>query len=372
MGRGSMSQIADLPGTKSRKKALLVTDIGLVASGLVDRVSAVLDRAGIAHSTFSDVAANPPIQNVIDCAAHYKKEGCDHLIAIGGGSSMDVAKTAGVLISNGGDITDYFIGTGSKPVAKRIPYLICVATTYGTASEVTPFAVVTDNNKYKAAVAGPNIIPDVGILDADMAVALPRAIAAATGMDALTHAIESYVSLASNPISEGMALHAIRLVASNLRQAAFSDHNHEATQNMLIASTMAGFAFSQTRLGNVHAMSHPVSGHYGVPHGVANAILLSRVMDFNRYACPEKFAEIAIAMGEDIAGLGDVDAAMMAVEAVENLAGDVGIPSSLGEAGARSEGIPVMAEDTMKSGNVAVNPRKTTLQDIIALYEEAM
>ncbi|MGA1196119.1 MAG: iron-containing alcohol dehydrogenase [Candidatus Latescibacterota bacterium] len=371
MGRGSIRNLIELLSNTGSKKALIVTDKGLVDAGLVGRVSAFLDEANVAHSIFSDVAPNPPIQNVIDCAAQYQKEGCDHLIAIGGGSSMDVAKTAGVLISNGGQISDYFIGTGG-PVPKRIPYLVCIATTYGTASEVTPFAVITDENKYKAAVAGTNIIPDVGILDADMAVALPRPIAAATGMDALTHAIESYVSLASNIVSEGMALHAIRLIAQNLRQAAYSDHNHEATQNMLVASAMAGFAFSQTRLGNVHAMSHPVSGHYGVPHGVANAILLTRVMDFNRYACPAKFADIAVAMGEDIAGLGDVDAAMLAVEAVENLGGDVGIPSALSEVGVKAEGIAVMAEDTMKSGNVAVNPRKTTIQDVIALYEEAM
>lgn len=371
MGRGSVGNIPELLTEKGLKKALVVTDQGLVDAGLVERVITLLEQANIAHSTFSKVAPNPPIENVVDCAAHYQSESCDHLIAIGGGSSMDVAKTAGVLINNGGDISDYFIGTGG-PVKTRIPYLLCVATTYGTASEVTPFAVVTDENKYKAAVAGPHIIPDVGILDANMAVALPQPIGAATGMDALTHAIESYVSLASNPISEGMALHAIRLIAQNLRQASFSDHNHVATQNMLVASTMAGFAFSQTRLGNVHAMSHPVSGHYGVPHGVANAILLTRVMDFNRYACPEKFADIAVAMGEDVVGLSDVDAAMLAVEAVENLGGDVGIPNTLSEAGAKAEGIPQLAEDTMKSGNVAVNPRKTTLQDVIALYEEAM
>jgi alcohol dehydrogenase class IV len=371
MGRGSIGNIPALVKEKGLKKALIVSDKGLVDAGLTAHISSLLDQANIAHSTFSDVAPNPPIKNVIDCTAQYQNEKCDHLIAIGGGSSMDVAKTSGVLINNGGEISDYFIGTGG-PVVKRIPFLLCVATTYGTASEVTPFAVITDEHKYKAAVAGATIIPDVGILDADMAVALPRAIAAATGMDALTHAIESYVSLATNPVSEGLALHAIRLIAQNLRQAAFSDHNHEATQNMLVASTMAGFAFSQTRLGNVHAMSHPVSGHYGVPHGVANAILLTHVMDYNRYACPDKFAEIAVAMGEDITGMSDVDAAMLSVEAVENLGGDVGIPASLSEAGARKEGIAMMAEDTMKSGNVAVNPRKTTIQDVIALYEEAM
>lgn len=371
LGRGTIANIPNILAEKQIKKALIVTDKGLINAGLVAKITDILDTAKIAYGIFSDVAPNPPIKNVIDCAAQYKTEKCDHLIAIGGGSSMDVAKTAGVLIANGGKISDYFIGTGG-PVKNRIPFLLCVPTTYGTASEVTPFAVVTDEKKYKAAVGSPNIIPDIGILDADMAVALPRSVAAATGMDALTHAIESYVSLATNPISEGLALHAIRLISQNLRQAAYSDHNHEATQNMLVASTMAGFAFSQTRLGNVHAMSHPVSGHYGVPHGVANAILLTHVMDYNRFACPEKFADIAAAMGEDIAGLGAIDASTLAVEAVENLGGDVGIPTTLSEAGAKAEGIPIMAEDTMKSGNVAVNPRKTTIKDIITLYEEAM
>ena len=270
----------------------------------------------------------------------------------------------------GGKITNYFIG--EKPVPGPIPFLLCVPTTYGTASEVTPFAVITDDNHFKGTVAGPYVIPDVGILDADMAVALPLPIAAATGMDALTHAIESYVSLMSNPISEGMALHAIRLISQNLRQAAYSDHNHEATQNMLIGSTMAGFAFSQTRLGNVHAMSHPVGGHYGVPHGIANSILLTRIMAYNRCACPEKFADIASAMGEDVNGLSAVDASVLAVEAVQNLSDDVGIPATLSEAGAKTEGIHVMAEDAMKSGNIQVNPRKTTIKDIIALYEESM
>lgn len=371
LGRGSVANIPQILSEKQVKKPLIVTDKGLLNAGLVARITSILDEAKIPYGIFSDIAPNPPIKNVIDCHEHFKTEGCDHLIAIGGGSSMDVAKTTGVLISNGGKISDYFIGTGG-PVKKRIPFLVCVPTTYGTASEVTPFAVITDDNKYKAAVGSPNIIPDVGILDADMAVALPCSVAAATGMDALTHAIESYVSLTSNPISEGLALHAIRLISQNLRQAAYSDHNHEATQNMLVASTMAGFAFSQTRLGNVHAMSHPVSGHYGVPHGVANAILLTHIMDYNRYACPDKFADIATAMGENISGLHVIDASTLAIEAVETLGGDVGIPPTLSEAGAKVEGIPIMAEDAMKSGNIAVNPRKTTLKDVITLYEEAM
>ena len=370
MGRGTIGNIPQILNEQQVKKAQIVTDRGLVQAGVVARVTEILDKSHIAYSIYDGVEPNPPIRNVEDCAAQYQSENCDFLLAIGGGSSMDVAKTSGVLVNHGGKITDYFIG--EKPVPGPIPFLLCVPTTYGTASEVTPFAVITDDNHFKGTVSGPYVIPDVGILDADMAVALPLPIAAATGMDALTHAIESYVSLMSNPISEGMALHAIRLISQNLRQAAYSDHNHEATQNMIIGSTMAGFAFSQTRLGNVHAMSHPVGGHYGVPHGIANSILLTRIMTYNRYACPEKFADIAAAMGEDVNGLGTIDASVLAVEAVQNLSDDVGIPATLGEAGAKAEGIHVMAEDAMKSGNIQVNPRKTTIKDVIALYEESM
>ena len=370
MGRGTIGSIPQILNEQQVKKAQIVTDRGLVQAGVVAHVTEILDKSHIAYSIYDGVEPNPPIRNVEECAAQYQSENCDFLLAIGGGSSMDVAKTSGVLVNYGGKITDYFIG--EKPVPGPIPFLLCVPTTYGTASEVTPFAVITDDNHFKGTVAGPYVIPDVGILDADMAVALPLPIAAATGMDALTHAIESYVSLMSNPISEGMALHAIRLISQNLRQAAYSDHNHEATQNMLTGSTMAGFAFSQTRLGNVHAMSHPVGGHYGVPHGIANSILLTRIMTYNRYACPEKFANIATAMGEDVDGLNAVDASVLAVEAVQNLSDDVGIPATLGEAGAKAEGIYVMAEDAMKSGNIQVNPRKTTIKDVIALYEESM
>ncbi len=369
VGRGAVEDIPELLAGRDEKKALIVTDAGLVRAGLVDRVTSVLDSVGLASAVYDGVEANPPVSVVHACAEHYQESGCDYLIGVGGGSSMDVAQTAGILITNGGKIEDYF---GPGKTKDRMPFCICVPTTYGTGSEVTPFAVITDNHQYKNAVIGPEIIPDVGILDSDMAVGLPLPIAGATGMDALTHAIESYTTLASNPISEGLALHAIRLISENLRQAAANDHNHGATEKMLIASTTAGMAFSQTRLGNVHAMSHPVSGHYGVPHGVANAILLTHIMDFNRIACPARFADIAAAMGEDIEGLDEMEAATCAVEAVKALGQDVGIPDTLAEAGAKPEGIPVMAEDAMKSGNIPINPRKTTINDVIALYEQSM
>jgi alcohol dehydrogenase len=210
---------------------------------------------------------------------------------------------------------------------------------------VTPFAVITDDQSFKAAVRGDEIVPDVGILDTDLAVKLPLPVAAATGMDALTHAIESYVANTSNPVADASALQAIRMIGENLRQAASSDHNHEATGQMLVASALAGVAFPQTLLGNVHAMPHPVSGHYGVPHGVANAVLLTRIMDFNLIACPGRFAEIAAALGEDVSDLSDMEAAEAAVDAVEVMNSELGIPDDLTEAGAEADGIPRMAEE---------------------------
>ena len=368
VGRGSRSQIPDLLSQKEAKRPLIVTDKGLVGAGVVELVTAHLDAAGITYAMYDGVLPNPPIKVVEECVHAYSEGACDSLIIVGGGSSIDTAKCAGVIASNGGEIASYF---GAGKVKNRMPFTIAIPTTYGTGSEVTPFAVITDDENFKAAVRGDEIIPDVGLLDSDLAVRLPLPVAAATGMDAMTHAIESYVANTSNAIADASAIQAIRMVAENIRQAASSDHNHDATEQMLVASALAGVAFSQTLLGNVHAMSHPVSGHYGVPHGVANAILLPHIMDFNLLACPDRFADIASALGEDIDGLSDTEAAEAAVDAVETLNDELGIPADLTEAGAQRDGIPKMAEDAMKSINIQLNPRTTSLQNVITLYEEA-
>jgi alcohol dehydrogenase class IV len=367
VGRGSRSQIPDLLSQKEAKRPLIVTDKGLVGAGVVELVTAHLDAAGITYAMYDGVLPNPPIKVVEECVHAYSEGACDSLIIVGGGSSIDTAKCAGVIASNGGEIASYF---GAGKVKDRMPFTIAIPTTYGTGSEVTPFAVITDDENFKDAVRGDEIIPNVGLLDSDLAVRLPLPVAAATGMDAMTHAIESYVANTSNAIADASALQAIRMVAENIRQAASSDHNHDATEQMLVASALAGVAFSQTLLGNVHAMSHPVSGHYGVPHGVANAILLPHIMDFNLLACPDRFADIASALGEDIDGLSDTEAAEVAVDAVETLNDELGIPADLTEAGARRDGIPKMAKDAMKSINIQLNPRTTSLQNVITLYEE--
>ena len=204
MGRGSVSEIPRILSGRREKKALVVTDKGLVKAGVAQQTTGVLEAAGIPFVVYDGVEENPPVHVIQACFDLYESQGCDWLLAIGGGSSMDTAKCAGVLASNGGRIEDH---VGLLQGRKRVPFLLCVPTTYGTGSEVTPFAVVTDDNHFKAGVGGPHVIPDVGILDVNAAVALPMPIAAATGMDALTHAVESYVALASNPISDGLALH---------------------------------------------------------------------------------------------------------------------------------------------------------------------
>ncbi len=370
VGPNSISKIPDLIQERGLRKGLVVTDPGLAAAGIVDRVVYLLKDAKLPCEIFGRVEANPPFSNVEAAYRVFVEGHCDFLIGLGGGSPMDVAKGVGVAASHGGHIKE-LVGLGK--CRNRIPFLLCIPTTYGTGSEVTPFAVITDKDlKLKATIGSPFIIPHAGVLDPDLSVSLPPSIAGATGMDALTHAIESYVALTSHVITEGLALHAIRLIGENLRKAVASHNDREATERMLVASTMAGMAFSQTRLGNVHAMSHPVGAHFGVPHGIANAILLTRVMAFNLMSCPAKFAMIANALGESHEGLTTVEAAESSLLAVEKLERDVDIPDGLGKVGVKSDAIPTLSQDAMKSGNVLINPRKTFLEDIVDLYEKTM
>lgn len=285
---------------------------------------------------------------------------------------MDVAKGVGILATHGGDILEY-PGSSGKPLEKPIPHLACIPTTYGTASEVTPFAVITDpDRKAKLTIASRFIIPQVAILEPELAVRLPFEVAGPTGMDALTHAIESYTNWLSTPVTEALAIGAIELIGANLRQAAASDYDLEATERMLLASTTAGLAFTQTRVGIAHAMAHPLGGFFDVPHGVANAILLPHVMEYNAIARPSTFARIAAALGADVEGLTEMDAAWEAVEAVRSLSEDLGIPGSLREVGVTEDMIPTLAEDSMISGSIVVNPRKATLKDIEAVFRSAL
>jgi alcohol dehydrogenase class IV len=357
-------ELAALGGSK----ALLVTDKGVGGAGLLEPVIAAARAADVAVTLFDDVEPNPSIRTVERAEAQYRGGGCDCLIAVGGGSPMDVAKAVGVLATNGGGISDY----EGKPaaVANDLPPFVCVPTTCGTGSEVTPFAVITDEERHwKMSIASPHEVPRIAIIDPDLFVKMPAPLIAATGMDALTHALESFTNQGAQPFSDALDIYAIKLIGRWLRPAV-ANGNREAMAHMAVAATMAGIGFSQNRLGIVHAISHPVTSYVGTPHGVANAVILPYVMDYNAIGCREKLGEVADALtGGDWS---DPDPARAAIEAVMRLSRDVGIPRTLADVGVTSEHIRDIATDAMKSGNIAINPRRVAQRDIEEVIRHAI
>jgi alcohol dehydrogenase len=368
-GAGSICRLPKLLPQAS--KVLVVADKGLAEAGIAERVTSILDDAQIPWALCTDVVGNPVARNVSAGARAYARGKCNAILGLGGGSPMDVAKMVGVLVAQGGRI-DQYLSSPAK-ITGEIPPLICVATTYGTGSEVTPFAVLTNpKTRNKDPVISWKIAPSAAVLDPELCVALPVSVGGPTGMDALTHAIESYTNLMATPLTDGIALGAIEMIGQHLRRACANDHELEATEQMLLASCMAGVAFSQTRLGNVHAMSHPVGARFGVHHGMANAILLPHVMDYNLQARIGKFGNITRALGENTEGLSDYDAACLAIELVRQLNRDLGIPGQLREVGVKTSAVASLSASAMQSGNVQVNPRKTTLDDMKVLFRQAI
>jgi len=367
-GEGAAREAGKELAALGAHKVLVVSDQGLVRAGIVQPICGVLEAAGLAHAAFTDVEPNPSVETVEKCLAIYQAQGCDALLAIGGGSPMDTAKATGILATNGGNIRDY---EGIGKVRKPLPPFVAIPTTVGTGSEATIFDVITDvQRRFKMTIGSPFLPPKVALLDPLMVANLPPDLVASTGMDALTHAIESYTSKLSHPFSEALALYAVELIATNLRAAV--QGNKTARGILLYASTLAGMAFNSTRLGNCHALTHPLGGTCGVPHGVANAIMLPYVMAFNLPYAQARLARLAQAMGEKVEGLTQEQAAQAAVAAVKRLAADVGIPSHLRDVGVTADAIPKMAADALQSGNIAVNPRPTTLDDLVTLYEQAL
>lgn len=283
---------------------------------------------------------------------------------------MDVAKVVAVLMTNGGDLETY---EGLEKFENQPLPFLAIPTTAGTGSEATPFAVITVKARnYKMTIMSYRFLPKVALLDPSVISTVPPAVAAACGMDALTHAIESFTNTIACAPTDALGAEAIRLISKYLRSYVANRGNVEAAAGMLVASTLAGIAFGVVRLGDCHAMAHPVSGFYDVAHGVANAILLPHIMEFNALADNGKFKRIAALMGEDVDRLTDREAAPLAIEAVQKLSADINIPKTLSEVGVKEEGIPQMSIDAMASGNVKINPRATTLKDIENLFYSAM
>jgi alcohol dehydrogenase class IV len=367
-GPNSVHLSGEEVGKLGCKNVLIVTDMGIQDAGIVDRATNSLDSAEIKYKIFNDVLPDPPTSTIDAALKAYREGKCDGILAVGGGSSIDTAKGAGVVATNPGSIKDY---EGAMKVKNPIPSLVCIPTTHGTSSEIGYAAMLTDEErKFKYYVASPFMAPKVAILDPTLMVNLPAQVAAASGMDALTHAIESYCSTLAQPFSEGLALHAIRLISENLRKAVTTD-DLEATYNMAIASTMAGMAATHTRQGTIHAMAHALGGEFHTTHGIACAFLMPYVMEFNLISCPEKFAVIAQAMGEAVEGLDTLRAAQKAIGAVKKLCVDVGIPLRLAELAIPKDAIPTLAKNTMM-GNVATNPRRTTYGDVVKIFEATL
>lgn len=371
-GPGCLSVVGDRAQILNGKKALIVTDKFLhsLKDGAVEKTIKYLNEAGINSVVFDNVEPNPKDTNVYEGADMYKKEGCDMIITVGGGSPHDCGKGIGIAVTHPGDICDY---AGIETLINPLPPIIAINTTAGTASEVTRHAVITNTKtKVKFVIVSWRNLPQVSINDPLLMVGKPAGLTAATGMDALTHAIEAYVSKDANPVTDAAAIQAIKLISQNLRQAVANGENLKARENMAYGSLLAGMAFNNGNLGYVHAMAHQLGGLYDMPHGVANAMLLPHVCRYNMIANPEKFADIAEFMGEKTDGLSVIEAAEKSIEAIFRLSGDVGIPKSLKEAGVKEEDIELMSSNALKDGNAFSNPRKGNEKDIASIFKSAM
>lgn len=364
---GASREVGERLSELGVRRALVVSDPGVAGAGIVERVTERIVAAGIGTAVYTATEQNPTTTNLEEIVALYRQEGCDGLVGLGGGSSMDAAKAAAALIENGGSIWDY---RGKDLVPRPGPPVVCLPTTCGTGAEVTFVVVITDPAEhFKVVCAARNLAARVAIVDPELVLSAPPHIIAATGADALAHAVESYLNRGSDPLLDAINIRAIEMIGANLRTAVY-DRDLEAVGQVSLASTMTGVAFNMNANAIVHAASTPVTAHHGVPHGVANAIFLPAGIDFLRPACEEKLAEIAAALGSDVAELPADEAAVRGVEAIRDLLRSVELPGTLRAWGLDPAelDIPTLVEDAMKSRNITTNPRTVTREDLAELY----
>ncbi|MGI5899820.1 MAG: lactaldehyde reductase [Christensenellales bacterium] len=365
-GSGAIQHIKDEVIARGFKKALVCTDPDLIKFGVSQKVLDVLDNAKLPYEVFSDIKANPSIENVQAGVEAYKKAGADYLIAIGGGSSIDAAKAVGIIITNP-EFSDVRSLEGVAPTKNPSAPLIAVPTTAGTAAEVTINYVITDaENNRKMVCVDPHDIPIVAVVDPDMMATMPKSLTAATGMDALTHAIEGYITAGAWELSDMFHLKAIELVSKHLRNACAGDA--QGFEGMALGQYIAGMGFSNVGLGIVHSMAHPLGALYDTAHGIANAIILPTVMEYNAEATGDKYRYIAQAMG--VAGTGSMtqeEYRKAAIDAVKQLSKDVGIPEDLNSI-VKKEDIPFLAQSAFDDACRPGNPKETSVEDIIGLY----
>lgn len=370
-GPGVIAKIGDRAKMLNMHKPLIVTTEGLskIDNGPVKQTIASLEKAGVDYAVFTGAEPNPKIRNVQAGKKMYQDENCDSIITVGGGSAHDCGKGIGIVLTNGDDISKL---AGIETLKNPLPPLMAVNTTAGTGSELTRHAVITNEKTHlKFVVVSWRNIPLVSFNDPMLMLDIPKNITAATGCDAFVQAIEPYVSVDHNPITDSQCKEAIQLIQTALPEVVANGHNIEARTKMVEAEMLAGMAFNNANLGYVHAMAHQLGGQYDAPHGVCCALLLTTVEEYNLIACPERFAELAKVMGFDTTGLTHYEAAQKSIDGMREMCRLVGIPSSIKEIGAKPEDFEMMAKNALKDGNAFSNPRKGTVEDIVKLYQKA-
>jgi len=370
-GAGASEKVGEQAKRLGATNALIVTDPGIAKIGYADQIAKNLHNAGIATSTFSDVTPDPTLQNVTDGLKQYRAENCDVIISIGGGSAIDCGKGIAMKLTNDGEFANYM---GVDKIPNPGAPLIAIPTTAGTGSEVTKVTVITDTDRnVKMMLSSACLLPSVALVDPLLSLTTPPHLTAAVGVDALTHAIEAYISKRAQPLTDVLALKAIRLISGSLRQAWSDGENIFARSDMMLGASIAGMAFSNSSVALVHGMSRPIGAYFHIHHGLSNAVLLLDVMEFSIVGAPKRFADIAEAMGEPIDGLSPMKQADAAIFAVERLVNDIQMPH-LGEIGIDKEKfeqvIDQMAVDAIASGSPANNPRQASAEDIAALYRK--
>jgi alcohol dehydrogenase class IV len=367
-GRNSLKQIGQCSRRLGGERVLLVTDPGIIACGWIDEAMGYLKQEGVEFALYDDVVTNPRSYQVKQGALEYSRRECDVIVAIGGGSPMDTAKGIAILVSNHGRIEDY---AGCNLITQPIPPLICVPTTAGTGSDISQFAIIADpEKKIKMTILSRAIMPDISLIDPRLLKTKSSELIASTGMDALTHAIEAIVSSLSWPMTDPHSFHSIKMVFRHLTEAVYKK-SLDPLEGMAIASLEAGAAFSNAILGAVHALAHPLGGHYDIHHGLANSILLPVVLKKNLKYAQEKYALIANAMGIDTRGKTKAEAAELVPGRIEQLIRELNIPTKLSQVGVKKEDIPSLSVDAAQDLCMMTNPQKYDAREIEAIYQDA-
>ena len=370
MGADCLKDAGDQVGELGFKKALIVTDKVLGQIGIVKKVTDVLDNKNIEYAIYDETKPNPTVKNVNDGLALLKEKECDFVVSLGGGSAHDCAKGIALLATNGGEIKDYEgVDKSKKP---QLP-MVGINTTAGTGSEMTLFAIITDEERHiKMALVDKHLTPIIAVNDPMLMLAMPKSLTAATGMDALTHAIEAYVSTSATPITDACAEKAIELISNYLVNAVENGQDVEARDMMAYAEYLAGMAFNNASLGYVHAMAHQLGGFYNLPHGVCNAILLPHVQEYNKATSASRLAKIAKIMGGNIEGLTDEQGADLCIDMIKSLSQTIGIPEGLGVLGVKESDFETLATNALNDACSLTNPRKGNLEEVIVIFRKAM